>query len=496
MMCVASGDAILEGPTVQAGRNHRFVVVHGEWVVIDGCVRWWGLTRNAKDAQRSYNVTRTSITETIATSPNTHFWATHKQAEGNTDQWAQMHKRLYPFGLYNTDPQAPGAPQRMGGPDVPVALIQEMQIADQELKDVTGVYDAALGERSNEKSGVAISRREQQTQLVNYNYPDNMSKGVKRTWEILIDLIPEIYDTERIVRVIGADGAEDYVKVNTSGVDPQTGEPTLINDLTRGKYDVTVTVGPSFATQRQEASESYGQMVQGMPQILGVAGDLIFKAMDLPYSDQIAERMQALLPPQIQQQLSKGKNIPPEVAQAMTQVNQAMEAVKQQGQLVQQAAGEAEQKKAEAEKAASQVESVIEKLKTEEARFEAQVAKAQAMLAQREAQLAVQEVQATLQPQQADLDGQRQEFMQSAQATLQGVQDLVQQFIAHAAQTVSAIDQRAAQPPAPRQRVARMKRVNGELVGTIDDMNPDGSVAQSRPVNVSRQNGELVGTMQ
>jgi hypothetical protein len=269
MMCIASGDAILEGPLKQAGRNHRFIVVHGAWKIVDDKPMWWGLVRKAKDAQRRYNVTQTAITETIASAPNSQFWATTKQAAGNTDQWDSAQTENLPYMLYNADPLAPGPPQRMAGPAGPAALMAESQIADQELKDVTGVYDAALGERSNEKSGIAISRREQQTQLVNFNFPDNMAKGVQRTWEIFNDLIPEIIDTEQIVRVLGVDGAEDYIKVNTAGVDDQ-GLPIIVNDLTTGEFDITVTVGPSFATQRQEASETYTQLIQAFPPLMQV----------------------------------------------------------------------------------------------------------------------------------------------------------------------------------------------------------------------------------
>ena len=212
--CVASGSKIIEGPTEWAGRHFPFVMIYGEWVVIDGKQYWWGLPRFAKDAQRSYNVSRTSIAETIAQAPKSMFWATPEQAAGLTDQWAVAHKKNMPFQLYNPDPKAPGPPQRMGGPDVPVALIQEAQMASEEIKAVTAIYDASLGGQGNETSGRAIYARQQQGEIATFNYQDNMSKGVQRTYEIIIDLIPEIYDTERELRILGNDGAEDYVRVN------------------------------------------------------------------------------------------------------------------------------------------------------------------------------------------------------------------------------------------------------------------------------------------
>jgi len=268
--------------------------------------------------------------------------------------------------------------------EVLVALVQESQIRDQELKDVMGVYDASLGDRSNEKSGLAISRRAEQGQIVNFNFPDNMAKAKQLTVTVINDIIPYYYDTERTVRVLGVDGAEEYVRINTAGVDPESGEPVLLNDLTRGKYDVTVTVGPSFATQRQEAAETYTQMAPQDPLLMTTAADLVYKALDLPYSDQIAERRRAMLPPQIQAMMNQGKAQSPEATQAMAQIQAMKSQLDQQGQLVQAAAAEAEKARAAADKAESD-------LKVKQAQFDTEVANSLAQLAQKEAELILQE---------------------------------------------------------------------------------------------------------
>lgn len=342
MMCIASGNAILEGPTEWAGKQFPFVQVYGEFVVIDGKVHWFGLTRFAKDAQRSYNYSRTNAIESVALAPQAKWWATAKQAADLTASWAESNKKNYPFMLYNADPEAGGPPQRIASADVPIALVQEMQISSEDIKAVTGIYDASLGAQGNETSGRAINARQRQGEIATFNYMDNMAKGIRRTWEIFVDLLPKIYDTERSVRILGVDGAEDYAKVNT--VDPATGQ--ALNDLSRGKYDVAITVGPSFATLRQEAAEAYGEIASRDPNVMMAAGDLVFKAMDLPYAEQIAERYQAILPPPIQQMLSKGKSMPPEVTAAMAQVQQAQAMVDQKAQLVQ--AAELELKEIEA----------------------------------------------------------------------------------------------------------------------------------------------------
>lgn len=460
-MCIASGSAILEGPTKWAGRQFPFVMIFGEWVVIDGKPQWMGITRFAKDPQRSYNVARTAVTETIAAAPQAKFWATPAQAEGNTGLWAEAHKKLYPFLMYNPDPAAPGAPQRMGGAEVPVALIQEAQIASDEIKAVTGIFDASLGNRSNEQSGIAIRARQAQGEIATFNYSDNMAKGIRRTWEILVDLVPKIYDTERTIRVLGVDGAENYVKVNSVEVDPQTGTLKPLNDLTRGRYDVAITVGPAFSTQRQEAAEIYTQMVQANPALFPIAGDLIMRSLDLPYADKMAERMKTLLPPAIQEMEASKKPVPPEVRAAMQQAEQAMAMAQQHSQLVQAAASELEQEKAAADKAKNEVKIAVAEFEVKRAEFERDVAKALADIAKRDADSAMKQGE-------TDSANDRESLALEVQNAVGQIQQLAGQFMQQAAQTLAEIQakQQTNVIVPPRPRVVRIdsQRVNGRLV--------------------------------
>lgn len=354
MMCIVSGMAILEGPVEWAGSQHPWVMVYGEYVVIDGKVYWNGITRAGKDAQRAYNYSRTSAIETVALAPQDKPWMTPKQVLGLETLLAESHKKNHPFNLYNPDPANGGAPPiRQGGPNIPAALVQEMQIASDDIKAVTGIYDASLGAQGNETSGKAITARKAQGEIANFNYQDNMGKGVKRTWEILVDLFPKVIDTETTIRILGIDGKESYETVNQR--DPQTGE--VINDLSRGRFDTAITVGPSYATRRMEAAEAYTQMAGVDEGLMLSSGDLVYKALDLPYAQEIAERRQKLLPPPIQQMLTEGKDLPPEVQAAMAQVQQAQQMVQEHGQLVEAAQKElqGEMAKAAGDKAAAQL---------------------------------------------------------------------------------------------------------------------------------------------
>jgi hypothetical protein len=498
---IASGDAILEGPTEWAGKYFPFVQPHGEWIVIDGKVHWYGLTRHSKDAQREYNFSRTAIAETIASTPTAKYWMTPDQFKGLDKHIADAHKQNLPVAFYNPDSKSPGPPVRLGGADVPAALMNEAALSSEDIKATSGIFDASLGNKSNEQSGVAIRSRQQQGEIATYNFMDNIAKGMKLTGEILIDLCPKIMDTARSIRILGADLSEKYVKINTPEQDPETGEIRVANDLTRGKYDLTVTTGPSFSTQRQEAAEVYSQIGQAMPQLWGVAGDYMMQAMDLPYSQQIAERLKALLPPQIQQQMGEGKPMPPEVMAVMQQAEQAMAMVQQQTQLVQAAAQEVEQSKAESEakttKDKAAVDQAISNLKVAQAQFEAKIATELAKLAQKEAALTVQESHINVAGQQLqtagkELDG-KVDLAQESQAASDAIAQLLAQFTQVAAEIIQRIENPPEKPKTKRQ--IRAKRGPQGLQFTADDVDELGQVVSSRTGTVSRNGGELVGEM-
>ena len=459
---VCSGDSVLQGPTPWAGSMFPFVMVYGEYVVIEGKVYWFGITRHAKDAQRSYNYARTSIIETIASAPQAKVWATVDQAKNLTDSWSEANKKNFFFALYNADPKVPGPPQRVGGADVPVALLQEAQIGAEEIKANTGIFDNSLGQHANESSGIAIRARAQQGEIATFNYADNIAKGIRRSWEIMIDLIPKIYDTTRAVRILGADGGEKYVKVNHA--DPVTGE--VENDVTRGKYDVAITVGPSFATQRQEAVDAFTSLAQSDEGLMASSADLVYKAMDLPYSDQIAERRKMLLPPQIQQAMQDGKDTSPEVQAALAQASQAMAAVQQQGQLVQQAAQEAQQERADADKAKADVQVAQANLKAQAAQLQAQEAKLNEQAMKAMCDLMKQEMAMKDSQGMQDMEGERQALATQVQEAIAMIQQQAAEFMKQSAEFLAQLQANSA--PATKKQV-RIKRVNGELVGEIAD---------------------------
>jgi hypothetical protein len=297
----------LEGPVQWPGKYIPVIDVTGKELNIEGRTVYRGVVRNAKDSQRLYNYSRSNHAEVTALSPKIPVFVTTKMIGNNMNQWNTMHKKNYPFIVYEPDEKAPQGPYRPPPAPGNPAAIAEIQIADQELHDTTGLQLASMGKQSNEKSGKAITARKQEGDRGNIEYHNNVGRA--RRWEgkILVDLIPKIYDTERVVRVLGEDGKDEQVTINGPQIDEATGQPKIDQktqqpkpeiNLSLGTYDAVVSVGPSYETQREEAADGMIALFGALPpEAQMIIVDLLVNNMDWPGADEIADRLKTLLPP-------------------------------------------------------------------------------------------------------------------------------------------------------------------------------------------------------
>lgn len=286
---VVSGSEILEGPHDFPSKYIPLIPVYGEETDIEGEVEYKGIIRAAKDPQRMYNYWSTTGVELLALQPKAPWIGTADQFEGYENLWDNAHKANIPRLPYNPDPKAPGPPIRQMPPNPPAAIWQESAKAVDDIKAATGIYDSSLGAKGNEQSGRAILARERQSDVSTFVYIDNLSRSIEHVGRVLIDMIPQIYDTPRKIRILGEDDKEKVVKVNQQGG----------YDLTKGKYDVKVVTGPSYSTKRIESAESMMQFAQAVPGAAGVIADLIAKSMDWPDAEKIAARLEANMPPDL-----------------------------------------------------------------------------------------------------------------------------------------------------------------------------------------------------
>lgn len=321
--CKHNGIEILE-KTDWPGQWIPIVPVLGEEQIIDGKRVLSGAIRHAKDSQRMYNYWKSTETETIALAPKAPYVGYAGQFEGHEVKWNAANRVNYPYLEANPVTDASGQtllplPQRnISEPPVQAITNASLYAAD-DMKATTGIYDAALGAKSNENSGVAIQRRNIQSQTSNFHFIDNLSKSIRHTGRIILDLIPYIYDTPRAARILGEDGTEEIVKLNQE-IDYKGEKRTFSFGV--GKYDVTVDTGPSFETKRQEAVASMLDFIKAMPQQAASIADLVVANMDWPGAQEIKERLKKVLPPELQDQSENQKPLPPQVQAQMSQMDQ------------------------------------------------------------------------------------------------------------------------------------------------------------------------------
>ena len=380
-MHLVTGFAILSEPYELPLTRLPIIRVEGRVVRVGEDRIRYGLVRFAKDSQRLKNYWRSVAAERLAMAPKAHWTAAADSVEGREDQWRQAHQSGDPLLIYNKNTEAP---QRVDPPDVPVALIQEAQLNQQDIKDVTGLHDASLGIRSNEVSGKAIQARQREGDVATVIYHDNLNASIQEGGDVINQLLPIAYDSMRTVRSVGADDKHELLIIN----DP---EDENSPDITRGKYDVHIETGPSFTSQRQEALDAMMTLIQTSPDLMQVIGDLVAKNMDWPGAYEIAERLKKIVPkelldPEDQPEQPEGEQ-PQDPAAMVAQQAQQMQLQDAQAQLEHaQQLRDIELQEARQRLLQAQAQTATAQAKAEQADYEAKRARIETEMAPQAAQ--------------------------------------------------------------------------------------------------------------
>lgn len=298
-----SGSEILDGPHEWAGKWIPLIPVIGGEFPLEEKVYRYGAIRFARDPQQLYNYYRTAHAELLALQPKAPYLVTTTML-GDPDvkaMWDQAGKKNLPYLPYIAD-ETGAKPDRLVPPQPSVAMVNEGQLAAEDMKAVTGIYDASMGAKSNETSGVAIGRRDEQADTANFHFIDNLQRSLEYCGRILVDLIPKVYDNERVLRLMpeNGEGEEDeFVPINRV-VYTDDGVPVVMNDLSAASFDIRVTIGKAYATRRMEAAEGLFEFAKALPPPHQAAiVDLIAKNIDVPEADEMAKRLRRMVPPQV-----------------------------------------------------------------------------------------------------------------------------------------------------------------------------------------------------
>lgn len=317
---------------VWPGKTIPIIRVLGTEVCIDKRMDRRGHTRALIDPQRIYNYWSSSAVEFVALQSKSPFIAPIEAINGFETDWAManiLNKPYLPYnGLDETGQPIP-KPERAPPPIMGQAYLSGLQIAQSEMQMVSGQYEANMGQKSNEVSGTAVNARQRQGETATYHFIDHFAQAIRATGRLLIDLIPKIYDTERVLRVLGEDGSERAIKIDPNASlahqkmqeeDATDYDPMAIQSIFNpqvGQYDVIADIGPAYATRRQDTFNAISKILERNEAIFPIVGDLLFKSADFPLADKLAERLYNMVPPQALGQAD------PQVQQLQMQLQQA-----------------------------------------------------------------------------------------------------------------------------------------------------------------------------
>ena len=340
--CKTTSFEILQEKVIP-GRWIPVIPVYGASYIINGRRIRLGLVRFAKDPQRMVNFWQTAITESLALAPKAKWLLAAGQDEGYDNEWALANIKTTPL-LHYLARDAEGKdippPQRIQPEPPPQGAIEASMLASQNLQRVLGIYDPGVTQSRMHKSDKTINAEDQQTDQSNFHYYDNLTRSIKHAGRIILGWVPKVYDTQRVMRIIGDDGRPDQVTVNEKQYGEGGAIAKILNDVTVGEYNVVMDTGPGYNSKRQEAVAIFTQML-GTPlgeKIAQVADDVIVRQMDVPGADVIADRLAAANP---MAQIDDKSEVPP---QAQMMIKQLQDRVQKAEALLAQAAQEIKHK--------------------------------------------------------------------------------------------------------------------------------------------------------
>jgi len=293
MWCKVSGTEVLTAVEEFPSKHIPVFPVYGFNYWIEGQHLWRGMVRFAKDPQRIYNHIVSAKVEAATNSPKDPIFVTPDMVGEYEDEYKNFNLRNSPFMFY--DPGDTGlTPLRLGPPPVQPALTEIGQQADMDIKATLGTNEASLGNvpmGANAPSGAAVMAIQQQSNVGHQELIQNLADAVEYTGNVLIDMIPRVYDYEAQIRTMNPDDSTEFVPINKEEIDVENNTKTIVNDLAQGKYDLSVSLGPSFATQREETLAMITAISANDPELMGLTADILVKNLDHPESVEITKRV-------------------------------------------------------------------------------------------------------------------------------------------------------------------------------------------------------------
>lgn len=310
------------------GPHIPLVPVIGNQTEVDGERVLVGMVRYAREPQRMYNYMYTSFVEMVALAPRAPFVAEIDQIpDGVTEMWQKANSSPQAYLLYKAKTMEGGQlvppPQRQQAEPPIQAFVQGLQMADQNLKSVFRIFEASLGQRGPQESGLAINARKIESDTGTYNWGDNFIRALEYLGKILLYLLPHYYNTPgKIFHILQDDDSKKKVIINQEF---QENGVTKKFDLAEGgRLAVVVSTGPDQQTVRKESAAGMVDFFKLYPAGLQACAHILVGELDFPGKDKIRKQLEKILPSNLQEPDPDAPEIPQafqaQMAQAMQQI--------------------------------------------------------------------------------------------------------------------------------------------------------------------------------
>lgn len=283
---------------------------------------------DAVDAQRYLNYLGTQSAYILKISRYDQFIASKKNVQSNdtAQQWRDPQQVK---GAITYDESPSGAkPEQLRPPELSQSLMQQYERAVNDMYTSTGLYPSRMGQQGNEISGAAIDARTRQGSYSTYVAFNSINRAITAGGKIVNQMIPRVYDTERVLSLMTPDKGRQNIVVNQQ-LDEYGGK--IKNDLSKGSFEVRLQAGPSYEGQKAQALESLNMVLQANPQLLNLFADLYAENLPLVNTIEIKNRLKTIVPPEI---LEAGKT--GEMPQEQQRIDPAAQAAMLDAQFKQQ----------------------------------------------------------------------------------------------------------------------------------------------------------------
>ena len=295
------GSEIIDSDLKRAGKYIPIIRMPGRERKIENRLHRAGIVRALKDPQRMYNYNTSGEVEVVALQTKTPWVVPGAAIEGNEAAWgaATTQNAAYlAFRHVDDEGNEIPAPQRPEPPAPAQGFLEGLRIAAAEMEMASGIQLSQEVNPNLERTPKAIDERVRASEVINYDFVATEMLAIRHTAIVLMDLAPHIYDTQRVVQVQAKDGTFRNITIDPDqehGYQEQdTAEENTVKVLFNpkvGKFAIEADVGPSYQTQREESWHAFNEIIKAAPDLMGVMGDLGFRAGDFPLAQEIAERI-------------------------------------------------------------------------------------------------------------------------------------------------------------------------------------------------------------